>query len=105
MASCIYVTAVIVKSITTANRATAHIAILPLFTKFTVDITSTGILEIIPINIIIELPLPNPFSVILSPIYIRSILADTNVNITVIIKNALSLFKAPLTIPSVIAIA
>ena len=39
-------------------------------------------------NIIIELPLPNPFSVILSPIHINSILADTNVNITVIIKNA-----------------
>ena len=49
---------------------------------------SFGIPETIPMNIIIELPLPNPFSVILSPIHINSILADTNVNITVIIKNA-----------------
>ena len=56
-------------------------------------------------NIIIELPLPNPFSVILSPIHINSILADTNVNITVIIKNALFDINAPLTIPNVIAIA
>ena len=66
---------------------------------------SDGILDMIPTNIIIELPLPKPFSVILSPIHITSILPATKVIITVETKNKLLDCKARLTIPNVIPIA
>ena len=107
VASCIYVTAIIVRSITTTNITAAHIASLPFCTLLIALIISIGTLEIIPTNIIIELPLPKPFSVILSPIHINNILADTNVKIIVEIKNILSVLRAlkPLIIPNVIPIA
>ena len=52
----------------------------------------------------IEMPLPTPFSVILSPIHIRNALPAVNAAITVITFNALYSSNKPL-LPKPIAIA
>ena len=108
-ASLINVTKAIVTNIITANTIANHNTNVPDWTDFTTLIKSEGILEIIPTNIMIELPFPSPFSVILSPIHINIILAETNVMITVAIEKILSdvnaLFITPRVIPTACIIA
>ena len=68
------------------------------------NVRSCGILEIILIVKTIEIPLPTPFSVILSPIHMITVEPAVNVTTAVIIFNALYSRSSPL-LPNPIAIA
>ena len=60
-----------------------------------------GILEDIPMKIIMDIPFPIPFSVISSPNHIRNAVPAVNVRTTVIMSSALDDNKAWLKNPTV----
>lgn len=104
MTSYVCMATTVIGDVAATGAATTRVYAFPSFAELAISVVSFNVPRAVPVGVVVRLPLPGPFSMVLSPVRVGDVLTSAGIGVAMVVGGTLFSVGTPLAVPGMVTV-